>query len=68
MLKEKENDHQNSKLHNAQIFEHVNERHPILLQKQFLLICNSKTANRRNWRGRKIVLTHYWQVTQFHIA
>jgi len=54
MLKAKENDHQDSKLHNAQIFEYVNERHPILLQKWFLFISNSKRANRRKQRGRKI--------------
>jgi len=33
MLKAKENDRQHSKLYNTQIFEHVNKRHPILLQK-----------------------------------
>ena len=33
MLKAKENEHQESKLHNTQIFEHFNERHPIHLRK-----------------------------------
>jgi len=54
MLKAKENHHQSSMLHNAQIFEHVNERHPVFYKNNSYSYATQKGPTGENGEEEKL--------------